>query len=425
MRRVFSPPLAYAVACLAGAAGFFAACSSDDAGGVHGPTFGDGGDDSSTVADGAPGDDGASTGDGASGDDGSTGGDAGPDAPGCTQGSIAVVGATGASRFASIATGSGAFTTQTLAGSTFGSAVAVAAFGTGYVAVGRGAPLAGATDMATTWSSFASVGIGTGDQPALAVVGTKLHLVYLASSSDAGVDHKLFHGTFTTSWDSADDPVVSGATQDFAPRAPSAAGIGSELLVAEAGDDGNLYAHSWSGSWGTVVPVGAPADKDVIPHVVALEGAASSDAMIVYVRRVVSGGQDFKITSVVRSTGGTWGSPTPVNDTAYTTDGLSALALSSGRVLLAWRGVDDAKPYFSIWSGTAWSAPAPFFAGGQPTLNAKPELARGICGDDAVAVYPEAGAGAKVTRLRGTTWGAPTALPSASGATDVGIATRP
>jgi hypothetical protein len=66
----------------------------------------------------------------------------------------------------------------------------------------------------------------------------------------------------------------------------------------------------------------------------------------------------------------------------------------------------------------------PFFTTSQPSLGSVPQIARGICGDDAVVAYAESGASAKVTRLRGTTWSSPEALTGSSGAGVVGIATR-
>ncbi|MDB4995479.1 MAG: Tetratricopeptide 2 repeat protein [Myxococcaceae bacterium] len=407
------------------AALFVAACSSDEESGTHGPTFGDAGD---AKADGTTSGDGGAS-DASSGDAG--GGDAGEDATqadgGCSTGAIAVVGGGGsANAFASIATGSGAFTTSSLTGGsgTIGSPVSVTAFGNGFAAVARVDTLRATIFDGNTWSGLTAVGaIGTSDMPALAALGTKLHVVYSGPTGDAAVDHKYFHGTYVTSWDAATDPVVSAGAQDFAPRGPSAATIDGKVVIAEAGDDTNVYAHAWSGGWETVVNATATAPapkaaKDVTPRIVALQGSAAGDAMIVFVR---SG--DFKISSMIRTALGAWLTPVVVDTNAFTTEGVSAAALPGGKVIVVWRGTDT-KPYYVLFNGTTWSPPTPFFTSAQPSLNGIPQVARGICGDDAVVAYAEASASAKVTRLRGSSWSTPEALTGSSGAGEVGIATR-
>ncbi len=404
---------------------FLVACTSDEESGTHGPTFGDASDAKADVT--TSGDGGASE---ASGGD-AGGGDAGEDATqadgGCSTGSIAVVGGGGsANAFASIATGSGAFTTSSLTGGagTIGSPISMTAFANGFAAVARADTLRSVIFDGNTWSGLSAVGaIGTSDMPALAALGNKLHIVYSGPTGDAAVDHKYFHGTYVTSWDGASDPVLSGGSQDFAPRAPSAATIDGKVVIAEAGDDTNVYAHAWSGGWETVVNATATAPapkaaKDVTPRIVALQGSAAGDAMILFVR---SG--DFKISSMIRTTAGAWLTPVVVDTNAFTTEGVSAAALPGGKVVVVWRG-SDTKPYYVLFDGTTWSAPTPFFTSAQPSLNGIPQVARGICGDDAVVAYAESGASAKVTRLRGSSWSTPEALTGTSGAGEVGIATR-
>jgi hypothetical protein len=402
-----------------------AACSSDEASGTHGPTFD--GDASDAKADGTTLGDGGANDAGADATEGDTGADATQPDGGCSTGAIAVVGGGGsANAFAAVANGSSTFTTSSLTGGagTIGSPVAVSAFGNGFVAAARVDTLRSTVFNGTTWGALTPIGaIGTSDMPALAALGTKLHVVYSGPTGDAAVDHKYFHGTYVTSWDAANDPVVSASAQDFAPRAPSAATIDGKVVIAEAGDDNNVYAHAWSGGWETVVNTTATAAppkaaKDVTPRIVALDGSALGDAMILFVRN-----GDVKISSMIRTSAGAWLAPVVVDTNAYTTEGLSAVALPGGRVVIVWRGTDT-KPYYSLFSGTTWSAPAPFFTSAQPSLDSTPQIARGICGDDAVVAYAESGASAKVTRLRGTTWSSPEPITGSSGAGVVGIATR-
>jgi hypothetical protein len=110
--------------------------------------------------------------------------------------------------------------------------------------------------------------------------------------------------------------------------------------------------------------------------------------------------------------------------TAQTPEQFSAASISSTGLVVAFRG-NNSRPY--TMTGTigataiSWGVPAPLLADSS-TVDAAPAVAKGVCGDDAIAVFASAGQ-VKVTRHRGTSWSVPESVTGASG-TRVSVATR-
>jgi len=198
----------------------------------------------------------------------------------------------------------------------------------------------------------------------------------------------------------------------------SAAAVGGKLVVAHGGSDGNIYTQTFDGAWQKAVSVAGAADKGIRPQVVAL---GDTDAMVIYAR---DGDQKLAFTT---RTGSAWSAPVAIDPTAYTKDPFTAAALSGGRVLLAWHGVDTQKApsYFAVYSGGAWGKPAPLLANNNPITVGAPQVAAGVCGADALAVYLGEDAKVQLVRLLGTTWSAPEIVPGASAVTGAAVAAAP
>jgi len=294
------------------------------------------------------------------------------------------------------------------------------AFGTGYLGAFVGTGSAGALPLKWTaytgsWSSPAQIAAALGPgAPALAVTSTIAHVVYWGS------DDKFYHGTYSTAWDSASDPV--GSPQSFGPSGPAAAGLGADVLVAQSGQNGTLYDQTWSGTWGAGNPhAGSLVETNLSPAVVALTGGVS-DAMIVFVSAADAGVYYLQYT--VR-TSGTWSAPAYVYDAtghvAYTSSPPSLAALPAGGAIVAWLGGSPAYAYESVYAAGAWSSP---IAVSNDTIVSPPSVAAGVCGSQAVVAYVTTSGSVIVATLAGGTW---TTVPiaDASGMQTVAIATNP
>ena len=98
--------------------------------------------------------------------------------------------------------------------------------------------------------------------------------------------------------------------------------------------------------------------------------------------------------------------------------------ISPSKLVATFRG-NDQRPYWM--SGTigasaiTWSVPVALLAD-TSKVDGPPAVAKGICGDDAIAVFA-AGGQIRATRYRGTSWSVPEAVGGASGSR-VSVATR-
>ena len=72
----------------------------------------------------------------------------------------------------------------------------------------------------------------------------------------------------------------------------------------------------------------------------------------------------------------------------------------------------------------AWKQHA-FLVTSTTAIASPPTVATGVCGDDAVAVYPLAAGAVQITRLRGATWSAPENVGTLSNLTFASVATTP
>lgn len=165
-----------------------------------------------------------------------------PDASTCAS-QIAVLAGSETALSGALRTASG-WSTQALTGESATSGPAVVATASGFAAVFRasGDALKATQVTGTTWSAPARIATAsTRSTPALALIGTTLHVAYQDTS------FQFVHSANSGAAWAAPDAV--GAPQSFGPEAPSAAAVGSSLLLAFGGSaEGPLYTQVLTGT---------------------------------------------------------------------------------------------------------------------------------------------------------------------------------
>lgn len=231
--------------------------------------------------------------------------------------------------------------------------------------------------------------------------------------------YKHFFASYVAAWGPVQEPVLFQMTNDhsFGPSPASITAIGSDAIVAFAGDNNDLFDQTRSvGAWQGAHPHGLGYPVLLSPTIVAL--ASGPSLMIVFVRST-----DARIMYTTR-TGSTWAPAVQVNVNALTNEPVSLAALPSGDAVLAYRG-QDGKVYWSRYTAVAaWSTPTgvatPNFGTPSP-----PAVSQGASGADAEMVYVDTATGAAVhARLNGMSWSAPVSI-GGSGLTRVAIAAMP
>jgi hypothetical protein len=119
---------------------------------------------------------------------------------------------------------------------------------------------------------------------------------------------------------------------------------------------------------------------------------------------------------------------------AMTGSSVSLAPLPSGGALLVFRG-NDGNGYFSIYppnvgpqpgpfqSNSPWSAPAPL--PNATSLAAPPQIAAGVCGDEAALVFVNTRNEVNVLTYRAGSWTTRVTLTGGSGVTTAAIASAP
>ena len=394
-----------------------AACATDNGDAVHGPQFGppperpDGEADGPSAQEGGP----------MPGSDGGTDADATPPST-CTSGTVAVLAGGDTSLTGAVQIKGGAWTGAAIAGGAARSTPSLVAFGAGFTGLTRGATDAlQAVTYGTTWSASALGGATTIGAPAVAVVGTKAESAVLAGAPNA---NKFFrYENAGTSWSAAADPLTpAGGTQSFGPSAGAVAAAGSDLVFAQCGDDGNLYAQTWNGAWTVPQMVSSGGtNKDAAPSLVAVSG--TFDLLLLY------GGAPSNNVNVIGyatrdASSKTWATAQVTSPLAQTGEAMSVARISQFVVLVTFRG-NNQRPYYMTGTlgaaAVSWSAPAPLLAD-TSTVDAAPAIAKGVCGDDAIAVFSSAGQ-VRASRYRGNAWTVPETVAGAFGSR-VSVATR-
>jgi hypothetical protein len=392
-----------------------AACATDNGDAVHGPQFGPPPERPDGSSDGPVGEEGGPQ----PPTDGGQEADA-PDPNACKTGTVAVLAGNDTSLTGSAKIAAGPWTGAAIAGGAAKNRPAIVPFGTGFLALTRGpADVLQSTTFGSSWGAVTAVGAAkTIGGPALAVVGTKAHAVYIAP----GAPSLFFRAENAgTSWGVTADPVMSGAAQSFGQSAGTLAASGAELVFAQdGGDNDGLYTQKYDGAWSVGAPInGAGTLTTAPPTLQAIDG--KFDLVLLYADNTVN----HVIGFATRDAGTkVWSTGTVTQATAQTGAQPQIARISPTTLIVTFIG-NNQRPY--TMTGTigaadiTWSTPVPLLAD-TSTVDGPPAVAKGVCGDDAIAVFASGGQ-VKATRFRGTSWSVPEAVSGASG-TRVSVSTR-
>jgi hypothetical protein len=403
-------------------AGLLAACATDNGDSVHGPQFGpppertDSGGAEGSVTDegGGPSPDGSTDG-GADGDSAS---------PPCTTGTVAVLAGTDTALTGAVQSKGGAWSGGAIAGGAAKSAPSLVAFGTGFVGLTQGASNAlQSVTYGASWSAATGVGsLTTLGTPALAVLGVNAEAVYLSGGASDTNKFSRIENT-GAAWTMTGDPVMPPAgTQSFGPSAGAIASAGTDLVFAQDGDTNGLYVQKWDGAtWSVGAPIlNAGTLNTAPPALVSVPG--KFDVVLLYADNTVNHVIGFTTRDATTKA---WSSAAVTQATAQTGEAFSAALVSTTSVVVTFRG-NNGKPYTMTGtlgaSSITWSVPVLLLADGSVTVDSAPAVAKGVCGDDAIAVFAWGGQ-VKATQLRGGAWTVPGPVTGASG-NRVSVATR-
>jgi hypothetical protein len=255
----------------------------------------------------------------------------------------------------------------------------------------------------SSWSALNDVSalVTTRSAPSLAQSGATAHAVY------HGLNYMHYYAAYGTQWAPTDEPVAPiNQPQSFGPTAASVATVGSDVVVAFAGSDTELYVQERTGGvWGMAAPIAA-SHISHSPAIVELT-SAPPELMIVYVNHQPSQFDDKKLFWTTR-TGGTWSTPQKIDDAVFTDEPIRLASLPNGQAIVSYRG-SNGQGYWLRYDDTTmppWSVAAPI-GNPNPNVVSAPDVAAGIDGADAELVYVNTQDGSAYhARLMGTTWSA-------------------
>jgi hypothetical protein len=269
-----------------------------------------------------------------------------------------------------------------------------------------------------SWTAFKTIAPleTTSSTPSIVPSGTRTDLAF------RGDNTKHYYAAYTSGvWAPLAEPIqLMNAPQVQGPTPSSVTAVGSDTIVAFAGDDGELYDQTrtggvWQGahahSLGNVVTV--------TPQIIALNGG-SADLLVVFVNK-----SDAKLLFTRRSVGA-WSAPVPIDQNTFSADPVGLAALPGGKAALAFRGLDG-KVYTSRFDPNGapqWSVPGPI-ANPNYATPSSPAITGGIGGMDAELVFVNSADGAVFhSRLSNATWSSPMMIAGA-GASYVGVSSSP
>lgn len=404
---------------LAPATGLFVACATDNGDAVHGPQFGPTPERPDATADGPVAEEGGP----APPVEGGADAPADSPLPTCADGTVAVLAGSDTSLTGAVQIKGGPWAGAAIAGGAAKSIPALVPLGTGFAGLTHGAADALlAVSYGTSFGAAAPVGaLTTTGSPALTVLGTGAQAVILSGAPDPNKFFRIQNPA--GSWSNGGDPVMPPAMpQSFGPSAGTVAAAGTSLVFAQAGNDEGLYTQSWDGAvWSAAAPVaGAGTLKTAPPALVGVDG--TFDLVLLYADKTVNNNViGFTTRNAANKT---WATAQITQATAQTAEQMAIARISQTVLLVAFRGTNG-RPYFMTGtigaSSIAWSVPAALLAD-TTTVDTTPAVAKGVCGDDAIAVFSTAGQ-VKATRYRGTTWSVPESVGGAAGGR-VSVATR-
>lgn len=394
------------------------ACATDNGDAIHGPQFGPTPGRADGAVDGsAPGEEGGPL------RPGEGGADADAAQPMCTDGTVAVLAGGDTSLSGAVQSKGGAWSGGPIAAGVALSAPSLVAFGSGFAGLTRGAADAvQSVAYTTSWSGAATLGgLLTKGTPALTVVGAKAHAVLFASGSGAEANKFVRIENAGTSWTPTAEAVTSGGNPSFGQSAGTVAAAGAELVFAQdGGDNEGLYVQKWNGAWSDGVAItGAGTLTSVPPALVAVDG--KFDLALLYADNTAANRIGYATRDATTKT---WSTAAVTQNAALTREQMSVARIAPFTILVTFRG-NNQRPYYMTGtlgvSAISWSAPAAMLAD-MTTVDAAPAVTKGVCGDDAIAVFASGGQ-VKATRYRGTAWTAPETVAGATGSR-VSVATR-
>jgi hypothetical protein len=249
-----------------------------------------------------------------------------------------------------------------------------------------------------SWSAFAAVGPAITAQagPALAGAPGAAHATF------HGDNFKHYYGSFAASW-SPDDEAI-GSPQSFGPSPASIVVDGADVIVAYAGDNGDVYLQTRSGGvWGAGVGLSLGNVASSRPALATLSGGM--DLMVVFARK-----SDAQLVWTAKS-GNSWTVAAEIEQ-GFATAPPALLGLPNGDAVVAYRGLNGGvyTAYFDASASPPWSVPSPLASPNFVTPSA-PALAAGIGGKDAELLFIDDASGAVThSRLVNTSWSAPAAV---------------
>jgi hypothetical protein len=258
----------------------------------------------------------------------------------------------------------------------------------------------------TTWApgsfqAFTSIAnlVTTQAAPSIVASGTRADVTFL------GDNNKHYYAAHVATWSPTAEAVGGVAAQSFGPSAAGITAIGSDTIVAYAGNNGDLFDQTRTG--GVWLAATAHNLGNVVTLTPAIIAPTTGPAlMVVFVRS-----SDSKIVFTTR-TGNVWTAPTPVDVNSFTADPVALAALPGGEAILAFRGLNQGI-YFTRYNPVGaplWSPPQPV-AVPNVTSPSRPALAPGVGGVDAELAFVNGVDGmAYHARLTGMTWSAPVAV---------------
>jgi hypothetical protein len=269
-----------------------------------------------------------------------------------------------------------------------------------------------------SWTAFKMIAPleTTSSTPSIFPSGARADLAF------RGDNTKHYYAAYTSgAWAPLAEPIqLMNAPQIQGPSPSSVTAIGSDTIVAFAGDDGELYDQTrtggvWQGAHGHALGNVVI----VTPQIAALNGGFA-DLLVVFVNK-----SDSKLLFTKRAAG-SWSVPMPIDQNTFSTDPVGLAALPGGKAALAFRGLDG-KVYASRYDpngAPVWSVPGPI-ANPNYATPSSPAIAGGVGGMDAELVFVNSADGAAYhTRLASMTW-SPPILVGGVGATHVGVTSSP
>lgn len=269
---------------------------------------------------------------------------------------------------------------------------------------------------ASGFGAFAAVGsqITTRAAPAVAASASALHAVF------HGDDFKHYYaeydpqaGAWKPLYMSKPAEPVGGAAQSFGPSPAALTTLGSDVVVAYAGGDNNLYDQVRKGGLWQVATSHLPNNFKVSATPAIAAPASGPELLVVFSRD-----SDKALHWITRS-GGTWSAPQMIPATNSTEPVLVALA--GGGALLVYRDAAAGELRWSRFDGITWTIPGPV---GMPAVIAKsrPALAQGAGDADAELLFVDGAGTAQHARLKGNAFDTPAAI-GGTGLTGVAAAT--